>query len=339
VKIGITYNLRDKVNTEIKIAGSPEEAYEEFDSPETIEGIEKALKALGHEVVRLGFGKPAIERFLNNQVDFVFNIAEGYFGKSREAIMPAILEMLRIPYTGPDPLAAALTLDKISAKHVASYSGVATPSYIVIKLDEEINLKATRFPAILKPAWEGSSKGIRLSSKIQNILDMESELKRLKKDYNGEPIIAEHFIEGKEITVAVIGNSEPKLFGMMEIRPKRGRTEDFIYSLEVKRDYLRRVEYQCPPDISPYVRGRLEKAALTLFKAFGCRDICRFDFRIDKSGTPYFLEANALPGLNPVSGDIVIMAEFLGIEYNELIRRIFEEALSRFEKAKQYEDV
>jgi len=339
MKVGITYNLKEKANKEETVAGSPEERYEEFDSPETIEGIAKVLRSLGHEPVFIGFGNTAIRRLLENQVDFVFNIAEGYFGRSRESLIPAVLELLGIPYTGPDPLAAGITLDKAVAKRIATFAGVETPSYILVEAGKEVNFAAVEFPAIIKPAWEGSSKGIRLSSKVHDIKELEKELNRLREYYLWQTLLIEHFIDGREITVGMIGNSPPQVLGMMEIKPKKLKPEEFIYSLEVKRDYLKQVEYISPPEINNSIREKLERNAVTLFRAFGCRDVCRFDFRIDASGTPFFLEANALPGINPNMSDLVIMAKRMNIEYNELISRIFKSALSRYKKEEKYEHV
>jgi len=335
MKIGITYNLREEVNTSRYVEGSSDDAYEEFDSSSTVEAIGKVLSGHGHQVVDIGFGREALERLLSEKIDFVFNIAEGYFGRSREAHIPAILEMLGIPYSGPDPLTASMTLDKVTAKRVAAQAGVMTPSHMIFWPWQEVDYRKMKFPLILKPAWEGSSKGIRHSSRIQNPDEMESELKRMRTDYRREPIIAEQFISGRELTVGVIGNEDARVLGIMEIKPKMSRKEDFVYSLEVKRNYLKTVEYSCPAELGPQIRMRVEKIALQLFKAFGCRDISRMDFRLDGAGTPYFLEVNVLPGLNPVSGDIVIMAGLLGVGYNELVTRIFENALMRYEGSRR----
>ena len=325
MKIGLTYNLK----TDIDLKGLPDDAQEEFDSPETVKALSNVLADLGHECVKLGFGKPAIERLREKKVDFVFNIAEGFAGRSREAQMPALLEMFGIPYTGPDPLAAALTLDKVAAKRLAIYLEVNTPSYFVIQDPVEFKYDILIFPAILKPAYEGSSKGIRLDSKVDNVAEAKAKAAHLFETYGNEPVIAEQFIRGREVTVAVIGNKKPKVLGIMEIKPRTMELEDFIYSLEVKRNYTALVDYACPAELTTFQGQILERSALVLYHAFGCRDIARFDFRIDEYGTPQFLECNPLPGLNPVSGDIVIMSRLLGIPYHDLIKAILEAALER----------
>ncbi|MFH1683458.1 MAG: ATP-grasp domain-containing protein [Candidatus Margulisiibacteriota bacterium] len=330
MRIGITYNLKSEIEQLDPSRPRVEDMFEEFDSPETIEAISGAIEKMGHECVRLGFGRPAIEKLLNSQIDFVFNIAEGCQGRSREAHIPALLEMLDIRYSGPGPLAAGLSLDKISAKKVVAGSGAATPEYFAIFPGQEFKAENIQYPVILKPAYEGSSIGIRQDSKVENDGAFKNKLNWLLANYPLQPVMAERFISGREFTVAVIGNTEPEILGIMEIIPKDGDLNNFIYSLEVKRDYLRRVDYRCPPRIDNLLRGKLERVALHLFRVFGCRDVSRFDFRIDQEETPYFLEVNTLPGLHPVSSDIVIMARLKGIEYDQLIERIFKHALERY---------
>jgi len=324
VKIGLTYN--------VKQAGSfagPEDAFEEFDAPETIEKIISVLNNLGHECVALGFGRSALQKVLEQNIDFVFNIAEGEFGRSREAHMPALLEMLGIPYSGPDPLTAALTLDKIMAKKIAADCNVCVPGHFIIENIDNFNFSLLNFPVVIKLAYEGSSKGLRRASKVYNSEQLIKQYYWLKENYPEQPIIAEQFISGREVTVGVIGNAEPKALGIMEIKPLNEKLSDFLYSLEVKRNYLKEVEYVCPPNIGGWLKDRVEQISLKLYKMFGCRDISRFDFRVDSDGSLYFLEVNPLPGLNPVSSDIVIMANLLSISYEHLIGKILDSALGR----------
>jgi len=330
MRVGITYNLKSEVEMLDPSRPRVEDMFEEFDSPETIEAICHAIEGLGHECLRLGYGKPALEKLQKNKIDFVFNLAEGYYGRSREAHIPALLEMLEIRYSGPGPLAAALSLDKISAKKIAAGSGIVTPKYSAIYPDEEFNPDKIDYPVILKPAYEGSSIGIRQDSKVESNGAFEKKLAWLRANYPHQPIIAESFIGGREFTLAVIGNHHPEILGIMEIIPTEVDLKDFIYSLEVKRNYLQKVKYRCPPEISGLLKERMEQSALHLYQTFGCRDVSRFDFRIDEHQTPCFLEVNTLPGLHPVSSDIVIMARLKGMEYNQLIERIFKHALERY---------
>src|SRR3954454_6750189 len=162
MKIGITFDLK----SDAPAAGLPDDAQEEFDSPATVEAVAAVLRGLGHEVMMLGDGPAMLRRVLAAPPDFVFNFAEGHgVGRSREARVPAALEMLGIPYTGSDPLTLAATLDKDVAKRLLHGSGVAVPRGEVIRPDEDLDAVRARpalpYPVLVKPAWEGSSKGIR----------------------------------------------------------------------------------------------------------------------------------------------------------------------------------
>lgn len=330
MKVGITYNLKSEITSLEATRPRTEDMAEEFDSPETIQAIRKALEEMGHRCLMLGYGKSAIEKILKDRPDFVFNIAEGYYGRSREAHMPALLEMLNIPFFGPGPLTAGISLDKICAKKLASTVKIPTPKFIEIEPDGPCDLQGLAFPLMIKPAYEGSSIGIRQDSKVDNESDLNKKIKWLKDNYPDQPIVIEQFVAGREFTVGVIGNRYPKILGLMEIIPRDIDLENFIYSLEIKRNYKEKVYYSCRPEISDFTRKQLEHSALKLFKVFGCRDISRFDFRLDEFSVPQFLELNTLPGLNPDSSDIVIMAKLKGVEYRELIKNIFELALERY---------
>src|SRR5262245_61130416 len=130
MKIGITFDLKADVPASPDL---PDDFQEEFDSPVTIEAIAAVLRGLGHDVVLLGDGRELLERLLADPPDFVFNVAEGQgVGRSREARVPAVLEMLGIPHTGSDPLTLAVTLDKDCAKRLVASAGVAVPGGMVV---------------------------------------------------------------------------------------------------------------------------------------------------------------------------------------------------------------
>jgi D-alanine-D-alanine ligase len=314
----------------------PDDLQEEFDSPATIEAIAAVLRGLGHDVVKLGDGRELLERLLAHPPDFVFNVAEGQgVGRSREARVPAVLEMLGIPHTGSDPLTLAVTLDKECAKRLVRCEGVAVPRAVVIEAEAE-PLEALQaagpdglpFPAIAKPAWEGSSKGIRNKCLVDRAADVPAVVESLRRDHR-QPVLLEQYIAGDELTVGLVGNDPPRVIGVMRVVPCRP-TDRFIYSLEVKRDYLRQVRYECPAALPARVTEAVGEAAQRAYRALGCRDVCRVDFRLGEGGIPYFLEANPLPGLNPESSDLVILAGLCGWGYGRLIEAIFQSALERY---------
>jgi D-alanine-D-alanine ligase len=337
VRIGLTFNVRRTdapadatVLGLLPLPGDDHE--EEFDSPETIAAIAAAFESLGHEVELLGYGEPLLQRLLAGpRPDLVWNFAEGHgAGRSREARVPAVLEMLDIPYTGSDPLTLAVTLDKPVAKQLVRAAGVATPRWFVYEGDPaSIQRQAAElsFPVFVKPAFEGSSKGILTSSVLYDVASLRRALGQLHEMYR-QPVLVEEFIVGDELTVGVVGNDPPQVLGIMRVLPRQQGAQPFVYSLEVKRDWQRQVRYECPAALSPDDTQAVLDATLAAWHALGCRDVGRFDFRL-RDGIPCFLETNPLPGLSPISGDLVLLARFQGIEHRELIERILAAAVAR----------
>lgn len=331
MKIGIAYDLKPPVRPKNSL---PDDFFEEFDSQETVEAIAAALRMIGHQTVLLSGGREFLDRVRYDPPDLVWNIAEGTGGRCRESHVPAICEFLGIPYTHSDPLTLAATLDKAVAKRLAAAAGVATPEFTVIRSEEEIG--GAKFPApplFVKPLDEGSSKGIRNDSICRRIMEAEERVRWLLATYK-RPVLVEQFIPGREMTVAVIGNAvgrpeSPEVFGILEVIPRGGKNPDFVYSLEVKRNFASLVEYVTPPPApKPQIR-RIEEAALAAFRALECRDVARIDFRLAENGTPFFIEANPLPGLSPATGDLPILARLLGIPYTDLIGKILSAAVTR----------
>ncbi len=328
MRIGLSYDLKEAIPVGQDCL---DDAFEEYDSSETVELISAVLEAKGHSTVKLGGGSEFLDNIRREKTDIVFNIAEGRGNyRSREAQVPAILEMLNIPYTGSDPQCLAVCLDKPVTKKLAAADGISTPKGLVIADEPElfqISWDGFPFPAIIKPAYEGSSKGIRLTSLAYSVSQAQEEAQRILECYQ-QPVMVEEFIDGDEVTVGIIGNSPPRIVGMMRVVPKK-KNEHFIYSLEVKRDYLNLVDYECPVRLGKQVLERLADASLRLFKALGCRDFARVDFRVSPEGIPYFLEINPLPGLGTYS-DLVIMAKMMGWTHEELIGAVLDVALERY---------
>jgi D-alanine-D-alanine ligase len=332
MKIGLSYDLKDSVSAG---SGQPEDALEEYDSVETVDALKAAIEAKGHTVVKLGGGRAFLNRVLSEKVDFVFNISEGLGSyRGREAQVPSVLEMLDIPYSGADPQCLTVCLDKHLTKKLVSWEGVPTPKWSVISREnfQSTDWAALPAPAFIKPVWEGSSKGIRLNSLVRDPEQVQPIVTRVLKQYC-QPVLVEEFISGEEITVGMVGNDPVKVIGIMRVVPRQ-KTTDFVYSLEVKRDYLKLVDYECPARLNKTILKDIEKYALKIFQVLECRDFSRIDFRISPDGTPYFLEINPLAGLNPRSSDLIIMAKLMGLAYNDLIASILEAALKRYSKCR-----
>jgi D-alanine-D-alanine ligase len=327
MRIGLSYDLKEAVTQQV--AG--DDTFEEYDSPQTVALIAGSLEAAGHDVTMLGGGRDFLGKVLSDKVDLVFNIAEGRgTHRSREAQVPSVLEMLDIPYSGSDPQCLAICLDKPLAKKLVASAMVKTPNWCIVSNGLElhqIDNDDFSFPAIVKPAYEGSSKGIGLTSVVEDSRQASEMAKTLLEKYH-QPAMVEELITGDEVTVGVIGNSPPRVLGIMRVLPRR-RNGFFLYTLEVKRNYLEMVNYECPAALDERVLQRIENASLRAFRALGCRDFARVDFRISPAGVPYFLEINPLPGLGNHS-DLVIMAQKLGWSHRQLVGAVLSAATERY---------
>lgn len=335
MKIGLAYDLKEEVlaNRGQSSKAAPDDALEEYDSVETILGLSSAIESQGHSVVRLSGGREFLSRVANNKVDIVFNISEGLGSyRSREAQVPSVLEMLDIPYTGADPQCLAVCLDKPLTKQIVCSAGIPTPEWSVIC--DPATLRDTDwtkfpFPAFVKPAYEGSSKGVRLRSRVETSEELIEVVSSVLSGYQ-QPVMVERFVAGEEITVGIVGNAPPALVGIMRVVPKK-KTANFVYSLEVKRDWENLVEYECPARLSEAVLRQITEFSLRAFDVLGCRDFARVDFRVGEDGVAYFLEINPLAGLNPKSSDLPIMARKMGWKYESLIAAILDAALERYQ--------
>lgn len=331
MRIGIAFDLAPASRP----ADEPDDLFEEFDKPETVEAIARVLRGAGHEVVLLGDGRELLMKLLEDPPDLVWNLAEGEgVGRCRESRVPAVLEMLDIPCTGSDPFTLAAALDKPVAKALVS-GVVAVPLGWILgprATGQDLQRLASglsegRGPWIVKPAFEGSSKGIRARSLVdtpEQALELAGSLAR---DYR-QPILVEEYILGDEVTVGIVGNGPTaEVVGAMKVRPKV-RDDRFVYSLEYKRDWDDRIDYETPARLPADATLALHTAALGAFAALGCRDVARIDFRV-REGVPYFLEANPLPGLAPDWSDLVILANGMGLGHPALILKILDATLTR----------
>jgi D-alanine-D-alanine ligase len=335
MQIGIAYDLKADfahlAEPAVVGANAPDDKFEEYDSVATIDAIETALRARGHDVRRLGGGRNFVAAVLEAPPQLVFNISEGRGTRSREAHVPAVCEMLGIPYTHSDPLTSALSLDKAAAKRIVRSCGVATPDFVVVEKPEQISGLELPYPLFAKPLFEGSSMGIRKRSRIANPQELRERVATLLADY-GEPVLVEEYCSGAEFTVGILGTGAgARVISAMEIVPKLVAREDFVYSLEVKRNWnwSQEVGYDVPPKRPPHEIARIEKTALDAYRALECRDVARVDLRCSHDGTPKFIEANPLPGIAPGWSDLSLLWNGLGRTYEQLIHAILDAACER----------
>jgi D-alanine-D-alanine ligase len=328
VRIGFTYNVK-RIDTK---AGDDAEA--EYDSPETIAAISDAIASFGHAVVHLE-ATPDLPRILAEaDVDLVFNIAEGLIGRNREAQVPALCELLGIPYTGSDSATLAIALDKALAKKVFKQHGILTPEFQLFETGRERMLPTLKFPVIVKPNAEGSSKGIADTSVFDDEASMRTAVKALIDKYR-QPALVEQYITGREFTVGLIGERRPRVLPPMEIVFKDKTKERPVYDFTVKQDFEKHVEYKCPAPLTPTEAKAIERAAREVFDALDCRDFARIDIRMNAQGQVYVFEVNPLPGLTPDYSDLVLIGKAVGMDYRTLIGEILAGGLKRMRELKR----
>jgi D-alanine-D-alanine ligase len=322
-RVGLTYNVKSEF---ILKPGDPPDLNAEFDHEETVAHIERALREGGHEVVRIGNARRLLERMGAAGVDIIFNIAEGYEGRNRESQVPILLEMMRVPFVGADGLTLGLTLDKVLTKKVLIAEGIPTPRYHTVTDPDKLWQVELNFPLIVKLQCEGSSKGLSEKSLVNTPQELQRQVRWLMDTYKDSSIFIEEFIEGREFTVAIIGNDRPEVFPVVQITLD-GQTElgrkFFTFA------YLRSgADYLCPAPIPESQAKRMQELALRTYQAVDCRDFGRVDFRVDWQGNPYVLEINPLPSLS--DQDVFnYVAKTRGITHYQIIRQILDAALAR----------
>ncbi len=322
MKIGITYDLRE----EYLALGYGEEETAEFDQPQTIQAIQETLQELGYSPERIGNAQSLMTRILaGERWDLVFNIAEGLRGFGREALVPALLEAYNIPYTFSDPLVLTVTLHKATAKRLVRDLGLPTPDFFLVERIEDVRSVEISYPLFLKPVAEGTGKGIRESSCVSSLRELEREAERLLAEY-AQPVLVESFLPGKEFTVGIMGTgSNARVLGVMEVVLLEG-AEAQAYSYKNKEECERYVLYRLAGEAEALEASEL---ALKAWRGLGCRDAGRVDLRQGPEGRIQFLEVNPLAGLHPLHSDLPILCKMNNISYKQLIQGIMESALAR----------
>jgi len=326
ILVGLTYDLKQDYLDE----GYSKEAVAEFDSLDTIEGIEKALEAKGYSTTRIGNIK-ALNTFLAKQgtVDIVFNIAEGINGLGREAQIPALLDAFAIDYVFSTTEVLAVSLHKGFTKAVVLQQGVLTPPYCCINTSKEIEkLNEMKFPVFLKPVSGGTGIGIDSSSFSKDLETAKKTALKLLKTYK-QPVLVEENLPGREFTTGIVGTGEKaKVLGTMEIIIDKS-SDNGIYSYKTKQNYKKCASYEL-------TEGKMAEdcstVALKAYKALGIRDGGRIDLKLDSNGRVNFIEVNPLAGLNPIDSDLPILCRKKGISYDDLIGMIMASAMERLKK-------
>jgi D-alanine-D-alanine ligase len=320
LRVGLAFNMK-RIDSH---AGDDREA--EYDAPETIQALAGAIESHGHTVVPLEATPEFPRALMASGVDVVFNIAEGMVGRSREAQVPSLCELLGVPYTGSDSATLSICLDKSLAKRLLV--GVDTPAFQVLLSGRE-KLRPLRYPVIVKPNQEGTSKGITDKSVCDDEARVRTVARALIERY-GQPALVEEYIFGRELTVGLLGDRRPRVLPPMEIvflQPN----ERPVYHYESKQDWDKHVRYERPARLSKEELRAVERACRATFVALGCRDVSRIDLRLTPEGRVYVIEINPLPGLTPDFSDLCLIANGTGMDYRTLIGEILSGAIKRWQ--------
>jgi D-alanine-D-alanine ligase len=361
VKIALVYN---GVTRDTLLQG-PLDRTAEFDGPHTVAALREALAIHGHAVTLIEANEEAYERLRTSGVDLVFNVAEGTHGADREAQIPAMLEMLGVPYTGSGPLSLALCLHKGKAKEILSYHGIPTPTFQVLQHPHEPLSEALVFPLIVKLLHEGSSMGLSYDSIVEAPQALVARAMYLMQTYS-QPVLVEQFIDGREFTVPILGNTPARALPVIEVLFQGPRNITLFQPDDDVIHMLAQVHHQrlasplafrlsanqeralvqtenggvleipvaltksvCPADIPATLATLLQDTALRAFYALECRDWGRVDMRVGADGIPQVLELNPIAGLDPVCW-FPRSARAAGMDYPTLMQTILDLACQRY---------
>ncbi|MBK8254338.1 MAG: ATP-grasp domain-containing protein [Polyangiaceae bacterium] len=205
-------------------------------------------------------------------------------------------------------------------------AGIDTPEWQLCATGRE-KLKAFRYPVIVKPNAEGTSKGITAASVVHDEASARAAVRTLVEKYD-QPALIEEYIQGREFTVGLIGEKRPRVLPIMEIVFLSG-SKTPVYGFEEKKEFTDRVRNDCPAVLTGAEQKKLEKVARDTFSALDCRDVARVDIRVDASGTPYVIEVNPLPGLAPDFSDLAVIAKQAGMDHKTLVGEILAGAIKR----------
>ena len=337
MNIAFLYNVRHRYPDPKK----PETLREaDFDDPETTKLQIEYLRKLGYKIIPIEANEKAYFKLyrLKHKIDLVFNVSEGLHGNDREAQIPAMLEMLQIPYTGSPALAQAIVLDKSKTKEILIAHKIPTLPYQLLSNRNDRLNKSLKYPLMVKPVSEGSSAGITNESVVHNEISLYKQVNYIESTFR-EQALVEPYLESREFSVAMLGNP-PLILPILEsdhsMLPKKYLPFDslevkWFYELETSGKHLK-----CPAKIAPVLKRKIEKMCFGLWNVLGIRDWCRIDIRCDQKDNPYILEVNSPPGCTPPEHDpasyFPMIARAAGMSYEDLLQAIINIALKRYKK-------
>ncbi len=343
-KVAVLANIKD--DTRPKPEGVPPDAFADFDHIETIDSIRGAIETDGHQTLFIQADENLPFALREEKPDICFNIAEGLGGDAREAQVPALLEMMKIPYTGSRVLTNGISLDKTLTKRIWRDRRLPVAPFQEFIAGDEPLRADLEFPLFVKPAREGTGMGVDMRAIVNNEKELRERTDYIINTYH-QPALVEVFLPGREFTVGILGRSDAKLysrhpewyekdgfhrFPILELDMSRSVTP-LVYSKEAKSKEVGEEGapgYFCPANIEPDLEKKLKYYALRAHVLLNALDVSRTDIRLDAQGNPRVMEINTLPGLTPDYSDLCLQSKADGIRYEDLILEILYLGASRW---------
>lgn len=351
MKVALLANLKQNAPT---WPDMPPGQWDDLDSWETIQAITIALEKGRHRVTFLEGDKSLYNNLDAVKPDICFNLCRGHFGNSRKEQTPAILDLLRIPYTGSPILTLALAMDKPMTKRVLSYHGLPTLPFQIFEREDEVLDARLHFPLRVKPSHAETGWDINAEAVVYDQNQLQTQLRHVFDRYHHSALI-EQFIEGRHITVGIVGNltasiarhidddgtSGPifqgvHIFPPLEIDTATNLRPDPTH--HSKAPLVPDLHYHCPASLPENGIEDLKRLAVTTFRVMDCRDVACIDFQLDANdnGKLYIINVNPLPGLSPGYSDLCLEANADGWDYDQLINCILQEAIERHQLKDRY---
>lgn len=343
-KVAVLANIKD--DNQPKPEGVPPDAFADFDHIETVDALRTALEADGHTTVFIQADRDLPYALKEEKPDICFNIAEGLGGDAREAQVPALLEMLAIPYTGSRVLANGISLNKTLTKRIWRDRRLPVAPFQEFQFGDEPLRPELKFPLFVKPAREGTGMGVDMNAIVNTEAELRERAQYIINTYQ-QPALVENFLPGREFTVGILGRADAKLYSRHpEWYEKDGfhrfpvleldtdNTEGpWVYTNEAKSKDVGpegSEGFFCPANIDPELEKKLKHLAFRAHNILDVLDVSRTDIRLDEEGNPRLIEINTLPGLTPNYSDLCLQAAAEGISHTELVLEILYLGASRW---------
>jgi D-alanine-D-alanine ligase len=329
-----------------KPVDTPADAEAEYDKPSTVAAIREVIESAGHRASFLPADRRLPVALVELKPDICFNIAEGFQGDGREAQVPALLEMMGIPYTASRVVAHAISLEKTLTKRIWRDMGLPVTPFQEFVFGDESLRAGLSFPLFVKPTREGTGMGIDPQAVVHDKAELRQRVRWIIETY-AQPALVEPYLPGREFTLGILGRKDaaehslrPEIydkdgyfrFPIAEIASDQSVTPG-VYGYQAKVRAIGdagAVGYHCPAQIDPRLEERMRRLVRRAHRAIGALDVSRVDIRLDAEGEPRLMEINTLPGLAPDYSDLSLMAGHGGLAYRDLILEILYLAAARF---------